>query len=75
LLREIAHLLVGCVIVPGIAGAVIGVIFPVDAAALEPQAFEAVTETVPTPEPIVIIPDVVPCPPVTDQPVPVTDHV
>ena len=38
---------------------------------LEPQALFAVTETVPAPLPIVTVADVVPCPAVTDQPVPV----
>src|SRR5204862_547641 len=62
------------VIVAGVAGAVVGVIFPVVAAPLVPQAFVAVTDTVPTPEPIVISAEGVPLE-VTDHPVPVTDHV
>jgi hypothetical protein len=62
------------VIAPGVAGAVEGVIFPVDDALLVPQALVAVTETVPTPEPIVIVAEVVVPPAVTDHPVPVTDQ-
>ena len=61
--------------VPGVAGAVVGVIEPVVAALEVPHAFEAVTETVPAAEPIVMVADVVPCPPVIAHPVPVTDHV
>jgi hypothetical protein len=63
------------VIVPGVAGAIVGVIFPVEDGELEPQALFAVTDTVPTAEPIVIVAEIVPCPAVTDHPVPVTDHV
>ena len=62
-------------IAPGVAGAVVGVILPVVDAALVPHTLVAVTETVPATEPIVIVADVVPCPAVTDHPVPVTDHV
>ena len=72
---ELAHVLAGCVIGPGVAGMVIGVILPVADAALVPQAFVAVTETVPTPVPIVIVAEVVVPPAVTAHPVPVTDHV
>ena len=72
---EPAHLLVGCVIAPGVAGAVVGVIFPVVDEALVPHALVAVTDTVPIPEPIVIVADVVDPPAITDHPVPVTDHV
>jgi hypothetical protein len=48
---------------------------PVDEDQLVPHAFVAVTETVPAPEPIVIVAELVVPPAVTDQPVPVTDHV
>ena len=48
---------------------------PVVAALEVPQTLEAVTETEPAAEPIVIVAEVVPCPPVIAQPVPVTDHV
>jgi hypothetical protein len=71
----LVHTLEEPVIVPGVAGAVVGVIFPVVAAELLPHALFAVTDTVPTAEPIVIVAEVVPCPAVTDHPVPVTDHV
>jgi hypothetical protein len=60
---------------PGVAGAVDGVMLPVVAAELLPHALFAVTETEPATEPIVIVAEVVPCPAVTDHPVPVTDHV
>ena len=43
---------------PGVAGAVVGVILPVVDAALVPQALVAVTDTVPTPVPIVIVAEV-----------------
>ena len=59
---------------PGVAGAVPGVMFPV-VAALVPHALVAVTETVPTPVPMVIVADVVVPPEVTAHPVPVTDQV
>ena len=72
---EPEHSFVGRVIVPGVAGAIVGVMFPVVDAALVPQALLAVTDTVPTAEPIVIVADVVVPPAVTDHPVPVTDHV
>ena len=72
---EPAHSFVGRVIAPGVAGAVVGVIFPVVDAALVPHALVAVTDTVPTPEPIVIVAEIVEPPAVTDHPVPVTDHV
>ena len=62
-------------IAPGVAGAVPGVMFPVDDAALVPHALVAVTETVPTPVPMVIVADVVVPPEVTAHPVPVTDQV
>ena len=42
---------------------------------LDPHALFAVTETVPAPDPAVIVADVVFCPAVTDQSVPVTDQV
>ena len=61
--------------VPGIAGAVPGVILPVVEAVLVPQALVAVTDTVPAPVPTVIVAEVVVPPAVTDQPVPVTDQV
>ena len=60
---------------PGVAGTGVGVIFPVVDAALVPQAFVAVTDTVPTPAPTVIVAEVVVPPAVTDQPAPVTEHV
>jgi len=63
------------VIAPGVAGILFGVMFPVVEAALVPQALVAVTDTVPTPEPIVIVAEVVEPPAVTDHPVPVTDQV
>ena len=62
-------------IAPGVAGILFGVMFPVVEAALVPQALVAVTDTVPTPEPIVIVAEVVEPPAVTDHPVPVTDQV
>ena len=71
----LAQVLAGWVIDPGVAGVIVGVIFPVVEAALVPQALVAVTEAVPTPEPIVIVAEVVDPPAVTDHPVPVTDHV
>jgi hypothetical protein len=58
-----------------VAGAVESVIFPVEDGELVPHELLAVTDTVPTAEPIVIVADVVPCPAVIDHPVPVTDHV
>ncbi|CAD0001230.1 hypothetical protein FLAT13_00461 [Flavobacterium salmonis] len=61
--------------VPGVVGAVVGVILPVVDAELVPQPLVAVTETVPTPDPIVIVAEVVLPPAVTDHPVPVTDQV
>ena len=60
---------------PGVAGAVPGVIFPVVDGPLVPQALVAVTETVPTPVPMVMVADVVVPPEVTAHPVPVTDQV
>ena len=71
----LAHIFAGWLIAPGVAGIVVGVIFPVVEAALVPQAFVAVTDTVPMPEPIVIVAETVVPPAVTDQPVPVTDQV
>src|SRR5690349_14643811 len=56
-------------------GNALGVILPVEEAALVPHALDAVTDTLPTPEPVVIVADVVPCPAVIAHPVPVTDHV
>jgi hypothetical protein len=49
------HKLDGWVIVPGVAGAVVGVMFPVVCAELLPQVLFAVTVTVPTPVPIVTV--------------------
>ena len=63
------------VIAPGAAGIVVGVIVPVVDPALAPQVLFAVTDTVPAPEPTVIVAEVVVPPAVTDHPVPVTDHV
>ena len=57
------------------AASTVGVIFPVVDAALVPQPFVAVTETVPIPVPIVMVAEVVVPPAVTAQPVPVTDQV
>jgi len=57
--------------VPGVEGICVGVMLPVVAAALFPQALFAVTETDPSPLPMVTVAEVVPCPPVIDQPVPV----
>ena len=54
---------------------VVGVIEPVVAALEVPQALEAVTETVPAADPMVMVAEVVPCPPVIAHPVPVTDQV
>jgi hypothetical protein len=71
----LAQILAGCVIEPGALGTPKAVIDGVVLALLVPQAFPAVTETVPTPLPMLTVADVVPCPAVTDQPVPVTDHV
>ena len=48
---------------------------PVEDEAEVPQALEADTETVPAPVPIVIVAEVVPCPPVMAQPVPLTDQI
>jgi hypothetical protein len=56
-------------------GAAVGVMFPVVAGALVPHAFVAVTDTLPTPEPMVMVADVVFAPAVTAHPVPVTDQV
>ena len=48
---------------------------PVDVDELEPQLFEATTETDPVPAPIITVADVVPCPLANDQPVPETVQV
>jgi len=66
------------VISPGVAGVVVlGVIIPVDVVAVTCglQPLIALTLTVPSPFPIVMVAAVVPCPDVTAQPVPVVDHV
>ena len=68
------QLLVGWVIVPGVAGIADGAILPVVDTPEVPQALAAVTETVPATDPMVIVAKLVPCPPVTAQPVPVTDQ-
>ena len=68
------HTFADPVIAPGVAGIVVGVMLPVDEAALVPHALDAVTETVPAPVPMVIVAEAVPCPPVTAHPVPVTDQ-
>ena len=60
---------------PGVGGIAVGVIFPVVDAALVPQPFVAVTDTVPTAVPIVSVAEAVVPPAVTAHPVPVTDHV
>ena len=71
-----AQMVVGCVMLPGCAGTVTGVSDAVDLDVLLPQApLLAVTETVPAPVPMVIVAEVVPCPAVIDQPVPVADQV
>ena len=62
-------------IAPGVAGAVDGVMLPVVDAGLVPQAVVTVTDTLPGPEPIVIVAEGVFCPAVTAHPVPITDHV
>ena len=59
----------------GADGAVLGTIVPVEIARLEPHVFEALTDTVPGPEPIVTVAKVDPCPAVSDHPLPATDHV
>ena len=69
------HTLAEPVIAPGVAGVAVGIMLPVEEAALVPQAFDEVTDTVPAPAPIVIVAEIVPCPPVTDHPAPVVDHV
>ena len=61
--------------VPGVAGIVVGVMLPVVAAALVPHGFVAVTDTVPGPVPIVMVAEIVAPPAVTAHPVPVTDQV
>jgi hypothetical protein len=71
----LAQMFTGCVIVPGALGMPSGVIVVEVDALLVPQALPAVTETVPSPEPMVTVAEVVPCPPVIDQPVPVTAQV
>ena len=53
----------------------LGTIVPVEIARLEPQAFEALNDTVPGPEPIVTDAEVDPCPAVSAHQVPATDHV
>ena len=63
------------VMVPGVAGMVLGVIVPVVCAELVPHTFVAVTETVPAPLPAVIVAEVLVPPAVTAHPVPVTDQV
>jgi hypothetical protein len=65
----------GSVMEPGVAGIDVGVIFPVDVDELLPHTFVATTETEPTPDPMVTVAEVVPCPPVNDHPVPETDQV
>ena len=72
---ELAHLLAGWVMTPGVGGLVVGVIFPVVWAALVPQALLAVTVTVPTLVPIVTVTLVVVLATGIDHPVPVTAHV
>ena len=73
---EPAQIVEGTVMVPGCDGIVVGVILPVERDVLLPQApLLAVTDTVPTPDPTVMVAEVVPCPAVIDQPVPVTDQV
>ncbi len=67
--------LAGWVIAPGVGGAVVGVIVPVVAAELVPQALVAVTETVPSAVPTVIVAAVDVPPAVTAHPVPVTAQV
>ena len=59
----------------GADGAVLGTIVPVEIARLDPHVFEELTDTVPGPVPIVTVADEVPCPAVSDHPVPATDHV
>jgi hypothetical protein len=54
---------------------VVGVIEPVVAALEEPHVLLAVTDTVPTPVPMVMVAEVVEPPAVTAHPVPVTDQV
>ena len=65
----------GWVMLAGVDGIAVGVIDPVDAALEVPQALDAVTETVPAAEPMVMMAEVVPCPFVIVHPVPVTDQV
>ena len=69
------HKLAGCVIVPGVAGVAVGVMFPVVCAELLPQVLFAVTVTVPTPVPIVTVTDAVVLGVGIDHPVPVTAQV
>ena len=45
--------------VPGVAGIIVGVMLPVVAAALVPHGFVAVTDTVPGPVPIVMVAEIV----------------
>ena len=70
-----AHLLAGWVIAPGVAGAVVGVMFPVVCAELLPQVLFAVTVTVPTPVPMVTVTEAVMLVVGIDHPVPVTAQV
>lgn len=72
---EPAQRLAGVVMEPGVPGTPKGVMEEVVLALLVPQAFAAVTETFPAPLPTDMVADVVPCPAVTDHPVPVTDQV
>ena len=72
---EPEHLFVGWVIAPGVEGAVVGIMLLIVEASLVPHTPVAVTDTVPTPVPIVIVADVDVPPAATDQPVPVTDQV
>jgi N-acetyl-anhydromuramyl-L-alanine amidase AmpD len=70
-----AHKLAGWVIVPGVAGVAVGVMFPVVCAELLPQVLFAVTVTVPTPVPMVTVTEAVVLGVGIDHPVPVTAQV
>ena len=70
------HLTDGRTMEAGAAGIAVGVSVPVEDAALVPHVpLSEITDTEPSPLPMVMVADVVPCPPVIDHPVPVTDQV
>ena len=73
---EETHKDAGTTIEVGDNGVAVGVSVPVVDAELVPQVpLSEITDTEPSPLPMVMVAEVVPCPAVIDQPVPVTDQV